>query len=170
MRELKRQFENQINKIEAGFYYPVIPDSIAVSGQEYYEYKSEQAIFKGALKDGEPDGVWCVFNVAGRLLGQFPYGDGKIDGVAPFFYENGDLLAQVTYKNGVIAGYKEFFPDGTLRTEIAYRKGVRHGTAKFYYNTGHLLCEGRYKNGRQAGKWRYYKVTGEKRDDFLIYD
>ena len=170
MRELNRQFENQINKIEAGFYYPVIPDSIAVSGQEYYEYKSEQAIFKGALKDGEPDGVWCVFNVAGRLLGQFPYGDGKIDGVAPFFYENGDLLAQVTYKNGVIAGYKEFFPDGTLRTEIAYRKGVRHGTAKFYYNTGHLLCEGRYKNGRQAGKWRYYKVTGEKRDDFLIYD
>ena len=170
MRELNRQFENQINKIEAGFYYPVIPDSIAVSGQEYYEYKSEQAIFKGALKDGEPDGVWCVFNVAGRLLGQFPYGDGKIDGVAPFFYENGDLLAQVTYKNGVIAGYKEFFPDGTLRTEIAYRKGVRHGTAKFYYNTGHLLCEGRYKNGRQAGKWRYYKVTGEKRDDLLIYD
>ena len=75
-----------------------------------------------------------------------------------------------TYKNGVIAGYKEFFPDGTLRMEIAYRKGVRHGTAKFYYNTGHLLCEGRYKNGRQAGKWRYYRVTGEKRDDFLIYD
>ena len=76
----------------------------------------------------------------------------------------------MTYKNGLIAGYKEFFPDGTLRTEIAYRKGVRHGTAKFYYNTGHLLCEGRYKNGRQAGKWRYYKVTGEKRDDLLIYD
>ena len=164
MRELNRQFENQINKIEVGFYYPVIPDSIAVSDQEYYEYKSEQAIFKGALKDGEPDGVWCVFNVAGKLLGQFPYGDGKIDGVAPFFYENGDLLAQVTYKNGVIAGYKEFFPDGTLRTEIVYRKGVRHGTAKFYYNTGHLFCEGRYKNGRQAGKWRYYKVTGEKLD------
>ena len=98
------------------------------------------------------------------MLGQFPYGDGKIDGVAPFFYENGDLLAQVTYKNGLIAGYKEFFPDGTLRTEIAYRKGVRHGTVKFYYNTGHLFCEGRYKNGRQAGKWRYYKVTGEKLD------
>ncbi|MEI3419701.1 MAG: hypothetical protein V8R91_00795 [Butyricimonas faecihominis] len=62
----------------------------------------------------------------------------------------------------MIAGYKEFFPDGTLRTEIAYRKGLRHGTAKFYYNTGHLFCEGRYKNGRQTGKWRYYKVTGEK--------
>ena len=68
----------------------------------------------------------------------------------------------MTYKNGLIAGYKEFFPDGTLRTEIAYRKGLRHGTAKFYYNTGHLFCEGRYKNGRQTGKWRYYKVTGEK--------
>ena len=164
MRELNRQFENQINKIEAGFYYPVIPDSIAVSDQGYYECESEQAIFKGALKNGEPDGVWYVFNVAGKLLGQLPYGDGKIDGVAPFFYENGDLLAQVTYKNGLIAGYKEFFLDGTLRAEIAYRKGVRHGTAKFYYNTGHLFCEGRYKKGRQTGKWRYYKVTGEKLD------
>ena len=164
MRELNRQFENQINKIEAGFYYPVIPDSIAVSDQGYYECESEQAIFKGVLKNGEPDGVWYVFNVAGKLLGQLPYGDGKIDGVAPFFYENGDLLAQVTYKNGLIAGYKEFFLDGTLRAEIAYRKGVRHGTAKFYYNTGHLFCEGRYKKGRQTGKWRYYKVTGEKLD------
>lgn len=164
IRELNRQFENQINKIEAGFYYPVIPDSVAVSNRAYYEYKSEQAIFKGALKDGNPDGVWCVFNFSGKLLGQFPYGDGKIDGVAPFFYENGELLAQVTYENGTIAGYKEFFPDGTLRAEIAYRKGMRHGNAKFYYNTGHLFCEGRYKNGRQAGKWRYYKVTGERLD------
>lgn len=162
IRELNRQFENQINKIEAGFYYPMIPDSVAVSNQTYYEYRTDQCIFKGELKDGIPDGVWCVFNVSGTLLGQFPYGKGKIEGVAPFFYENGDLLAQVSYKDGLIAGYKEFSPDGTLRAEIAFRKGVRHGMAKFYYPTGHLFCEGRYKNGRHAGKWRYYKVTGEK--------
>ncbi len=54
--------------------------------------------------------MWYVFNVAGKLLGQLPYGDGKIDGLLRF-YENGDLLAQVTYKNGLIAGYKEFFLD-----------------------------------------------------------
>lgn len=162
IRELNRQFENQIDQIEAGFYYPVIPDSIAISAREYYEYSTDKALLRGALKEGTPDGVWSIFNPSGKLLGQFPYDAGEIDGIAPFFYENGELLAQVTYKKGNISYYKEFFPDGTVRAEIEFRKGVRHGTAKFYYNTGHLWCEGRYKKGLHAGKWRYYKVTGEK--------
>ena len=164
-RELSRQFENQIDQIEAGFYYPVIPDSIAISSREYYEYSTGKALFRGALKDGDPDGVWCVFNKAGKMIGQFPYDAGKIDGIAPFFYEDGELLAQVTYKKGMIEYYKEFFPDGTVRAEIEFRKGVRHGTAKFYYGTGHLWCEGRYKKGLHSGKWRYYKVTGERLGD-----
>ena len=165
MRELNRQFENQIDQIEAGGYYPVVPDSIAIGSREYYEYSTDKVLFRGALKDGYPDGVWCVFNKAGKLIGQLPYSTGKIDGVAPFFYENGELLAQVSYKKGEISYYKEFFPDGTVRAEIGFRKGVRHGEAKFYYGTGHLWCEGRYKKGLHAGKWRYYKVTGE-----TIYD
>ena len=164
-RELNRQFENQIDQIEAGFYYPVIPDSIAISSREYYEYSTDKVLFRGALKDGEPDGVWCVFNKAGKMIGQFPYDAGKIDGIAPFFYEDGELLARVTYKEGKIEYYKEFFPDGTVRAEIEFRKGVRHGAAKFYYSTGHLWCEGRYKKGLHSGKWRYYKVTGERLGD-----
>lgn len=162
VRELSRQFENQVDRIEAGFYYAVIPDSIAIRSLQFYEYSTGETLFRGALRDGEPDGVWSVYRKSGALIGQFPYDAGKIDGMAPFFYENGEMLARVTYEKGQISYYQEFFPDGTKRAEIEYRKGVRHGAAKFYYNTGHLRCEGRYKKGQRAGKWRYYKVTGEK--------
>lgn len=57
IRELNRQFEEQIDKIEAGFYYPVIPDSVAVSDQTYYEYRTDQCVFKGELKEGDRKSV-----------------------------------------------------------------------------------------------------------------
>lgn len=162
IRELNRKLENQIDKIEAGFYNPTIPDSISVSTRDNYAYETEQNRFSGNLKEGDLDGVWSVSNKSGHLVGKLPYVAGELDGKAQFFYEDGGILAQVIYDAGEINEYKEFFPDGTLRAEIEFRRGVRHGIAKFYYNTGHLFCEGRYKKGHHTGKWHYYKVTGEK--------
>lgn len=166
IRELNRELERQIDRIESGFYYPSIPDSIAVSVKDFYVYKTSLFTIKGALKDGDPDGCWSIYDPFGKIIGLFPYEEGKINGEARFFYKDGKLQGKVSYRKGEIQSYKEFFPDGTLKLEMPYRKGMRHGTVKFYYKTGHLLCEGRYKKGRPLGKWQYYRITGEKRTDY----
>ena len=166
IRELNRELEKQIDRIESGFYYPNIPDSIAVGVKDFYVYKTSLFTVKGALKDGDPDGCWSIYDPLGKMIGLFPYEEGKINGEARFFYKDGKLQGKVVYRKGEIQFYKEYFPDGTLKLEMPYRKGMRHGVVRFYYKTGHLLCEGRYKKGHPVGKWHYYRITGEKRTDY----
>lgn len=161
IKELNEEFENLADEIESGRYYPVLPDSIVVSTLTDFTYETADFTMKGRLKDGNPNGFWNLYNKQSEFTGQFPYRNGQPDGIARLFYNNQKIRAEITYNAGEIRTFREFLPDGTLRTELEYRKGKRHGNAKFYYSTGHLLCEGKYKKGKRSGSWLYYKVTGE---------
>lgn len=161
IREFSRELEELADRIESGYYLPVIPDSIAVSLQEAYTYRTDNFDCSGQLSDGEPVGVWNVSDKQGIMIAQTPYSEGKPYGESHYFFLGGKIRARIIYDDGEIESYKDFFPDGTLKTELEYKKGVRNGVAKFYYSTGHLLCDGKYKKGQRTGVWKYYRVTGE---------
>lgn len=160
VKEFNNELEQLADKIESGMYYPVIPDSIAVSTQTEFSYENAGHVLKGSLEDGEPCGDWAITK-QGRILGRIPYKEGKPDGTAQFFYPSGKQQAEIVYSDGQIEKYRELFEDGTLKAELEYNKGIRQGDGRFYYSTGHLLCEGKYKKGQRKGNWHYYLVTGE---------
>lgn len=161
VRELNSRLEDFADRIESGFYYPVIPDSVAVSTRGQYRYRSQDLILDGMLSNGNPDGIWNIRDPERRLLGQFSYRDGIRQGDASFFYPDGAAKARLLYDKDKIINYREFYPDGTLKMEVEYNKGMRHGEVKFYYSTGHLQGEGKYRKGKRTGTWKYYRVTGE---------
>lgn len=161
VKVLNQELEKLADRIEAGFYRVVIPDSIAVSTRGEYAYRTEKLEYAGHLSNGDPDGIWSIRDNQGRELAQYVYRMGLPDGETRFFYPEGGVWAQVDYEDGKIRSYKEFFRDGTLKMEMEYNKGLRHGEVRFYYSTGHLLGEGKYRKGRRTGIWKYYRVTGE---------
>lgn len=161
VRELNSRLEDLADRIESGYYYPVIPDSVAVSTRGQYGYHTQDLALDGKLSNGNPDGVWNVRDVRGQLVGQITYRDGVRQGDACFFYPGGAARARLLYDKDKIVSYREFFPDGTLKMEVEYNKGSRHGEVKFYYSTGHLQGEGKYRKGKRTGTWKYYRVTGE---------
>ena len=161
IKKLSRKLEDGADRIESGFYLVVIPDSVAISTRGDYAYQTEDLKWEGKLSNGDPEGIWNIYDRRGKAVAQYIYRQGKPHGEARFFYPNGVVAAGVLYEEGKIKMYKEFFPDGTLKTELEYNKGVRHGEVRFYYSTGHLLGEGKYKKGKRTGTWKYYRVTGE---------
>ena len=161
VRELNSRLEDLADRIESGYYYPVIPDSVAVSTRGQYSYRTDELALNGMLSNGNPDGIWNVRDTDGRLVGQMTYRNGIRQGDACFFYPGGAARARLLYEKDKIVAYREFFPDGTLKMEVEYNKGVRHGDVKFYYSTGHLQGEGKYRKGKRTGTWKYYRVTGE---------
>lgn len=161
VKVLNQELEELADRIEAGFYRVVVPDSIAVSTRGEYAYQTETLKYAGHLSNGDPEGIWNIRDNQNRQLAQCVYRKGVPDGETRFFYPDGVVLAQVDYEDGKIKLYKEFFQDGTLKMEMEYNRGVRHGEVRFYYSTGHLLGEGKYRKGRRTGTWKYYRVTGE---------
>lgn len=161
VKELNHRLQDMADRIESGYYFPMIPDSIAVSTQEQYAYSTMDLSFSGALNNGDVEGVWTIRDSQNRLFGQMAYQERKPQGESLFFYPDEAVRVRILYNKGRIESYREFFPDGTLKMEIEYNKGVKHGDIKFYYSTGHLSGEGKYKKGRQTGTWKYYRVTGE---------
>lgn len=161
VRELNSRLEDLADRIESGYYYPVIPDSVAVSTRGQYSYRTQDLVLDGRLSNGNPDGIWNIRDPERRPVGQFTYRDGIRQGDASFFYPDGAARARLLYEKDKIVAYREFFPDGTLKMEVEYNKGLRHGNAKFYYSTGHLQGEGKYRKGKRTGTWKYYRVTGE---------
>lgn len=161
VKELSRELEEFADEIESGYYYPVVPDSIAVSTRGNYSYQTDHLSFAGKLSNGNPDGIWEVTDKQGIKVAQLTWREGKPEGESRFFYAGGTMLAQVLYEKEKITAYKEFFPDGALKMEMEYHKGIRHGDIRFYYSTGHLRGEGKYRKGQRTGTWKYYRVTGE---------
>lgn len=161
VKVINNELEDLADRVESGYYTPVIPDSIAVSTREDYSYKTQELEFAGLLDNGEPAGVWKVDDTQGHKVGQIAFQDGQLQGEAYFFYPDGEVRARVAYNKGKIVSFRELFPDGTLKTEVEYNKGIRHGDVRFYYSTGHLFGEGKYRKGRRTGTWKYFRVTGE---------
>ena len=161
VRELNSRLEDLADRIESGYYYPVIPDSVAVSTRGQYSYRTGELALDGMLSNGNPDGIWNIRDTERRLVGQIAYRNGIRQGDACFFYPGGAARARLLYEKDKIISYREFFPDGTLKMEVEYNKGMRHGDVKFYYSTGHLQGEGKYRKGKRTGTWKYYRVTGE---------
>lgn len=161
VRELNSRLEDLADRIESGYYYPVIPDSVAVSTRGQYSYRTGELALDGMLSNGNPDGIWNIRDTERRPVGQITYRNGIRQGDACFFYPGGAARARLLYEKDKIISYREFFPDGTLKMEVEYNKGMRHGDVKFYYSTGHLQGEGKYRKGKRTGTWKYYRVTGE---------
>ena len=161
VRELNSRLEDLADRIESGYYNPVIPDSVAVSTRGQYSYRNVELAWDGLLSNGNPDGIWNIRDAGKQLVGQITYRNGTRQGDACFFYPGGAARARLLYDKDRIVAYREFFPDGTLKMEVEYNKGVRHGEVKFYYSTGHLRGEGKYRKGKRTGTWKYYRVTGE---------
>lgn len=65
---------------------------------------------------------------------------------------------------------KSFYPNGKLKSEIAYSDSLRDGEAKFYYENGKLKEIRTYVNGRVEGTVRTYHENGKIKEIFTITD
>lgn len=65
---------------------------------------------------------------------------------------------------------KTYYPDGKLKSEIAYSDSLRNGEAKFYFENGNPREVRTYVNGRVEGTVRTYYKNGKVREIFTITD
>ncbi len=63
---------------------------------------------------------------------------------------------------------RDYWPDGSLRSEVPYRKGVKEGTARFYRPDGTLEWTIQYRRGKLDGKSLHYDPQG-RNDSMEVY-
>ena len=77
------------------------------------------------------------------------------------YYPDGALKSEIAYKNGLLHGKsKHYHPNGTLHAEEEYRLGNRHGTRHIYYPHGGPRLVTNYRSNSKHGEERRYSKKG----------
>ncbi|MGB0177391.1 MAG: toxin-antitoxin system YwqK family antitoxin [Owenweeksia sp.] len=106
--------------------------------------------FKGAYRNGKPEGVHRSYDAEGNVISS------KI-------YENGVVLFEgIVDEQGRKQGpWKEFYPDGTLKAEGSYLDDLKIAEWVYYYPDGEVEQTGSYQQGLPNGNWVWYHSNGQ---------
>ena len=62
-----------------------------------------------------------------------------------------------SFSAGLMSGtWEVFYPDGTRKTQTAYKDGLKHGCEILYDESGNLSQKCDYTNGIMNGRWEKY--------------
>ncbi len=116
--------------------------------QGFEMYKGDTVNMKDA--QDQKQGRWIVFNKGGAFAG---------------FAEN-QVVEDGNYLSGKKVGiWKRYYPNGRLKSELAFANNAPSGSAKFYYESGRIQEEGNWKDRKWVGNYKYYHENG-----VLYYD
>jgi antitoxin component YwqK of YwqJK toxin-antitoxin module len=137
-------------------------------GQMTFYFENGKKEIEGKYVNAEKEGTWRFYNK-----------DGSIHYMA--VYRGGSIVKEKK-ENGL---FKELNPDGSVVSEMTYKKGVREGEFKFYHPAGApeivmftdpqtgetypkemptggaLKMEGKYKAGKMHGPVKHYNDIGK---------
>ena len=111
-------------------------------------HRNTQKEWELTYKDGIPVGELRMWYPDGKLKYQARYDEnGLFDGEVIFHAPDGSVKRQImNHGTGVISSY---YDDGTLKSEIPYRRGRMHGKARYFAPDGRLLREEQFVSGEK---------------------
>lgn len=98
-------------------------------------------------------GFWRIFGKMKKLPG----------------YEPEQVVEEGNYESSRKQGvWKNFFPNGKLKSEIAYVNSRPNGTYKTYFENGQVEEEGNWENTRNTGGFKRYHENGQTAQQFVF--
>ena len=86
----------------------------------------------------------------------------KKEGLVKQYRADGSLKTEITFKRGKKNGpAKSYYKNGKLRQQIAYVNNVKHGNATTYYENGKPYQVTPYENGKIHGLRKKYRMDGK---------
>ncbi|HAD97436.1 MAG TPA: hypothetical protein DCG19_08515 [Cryomorphaceae bacterium] len=106
--------------------------------------------FKGAYRNGKPEGVHRQYDEDGNVI-------------SSRIYENGIVLYEgIVDEQGRKQGpWKEYYPDGTLKAEGSYKDDLKIEEWVYYYPDETVEQTGSYQQGLPNGPWVWYHPNGQ---------
>lgn len=84
-------------------------------------------------------------------------------------YEPEQVVEEGNYESSRKQGlWKNFFPNGKLKSEIAYVNSRPNGTYKTYFENGQVEEEGNWENTRNTGGFKRYHENGQTAQQFVF--
>lgn len=105
--------------------------------------------FKGAFRDGIPEGVHRDYDDDGNVVDSRVYDNGVV------LYEG--IIDEEGNKQGP---WKEYYATGELKAEGHYKDNLKVKTWIYYYRSGKVEQTGRYRSGLTEGKWTWNYENG----------
>lgn len=98
-------------------------------------------------------GFWRIFGKVKKLPG----------------YEPEQVVEEGNYESSRKQGlWKNFFPNGKLKSEIAYVNSRPNGAYKTYFENGQVEEEGSWENNRNTGGFKRYHENGQTAQEFIF--
>lgn len=98
-------------------------------------------------------GFWRIFGKMKKLPG----------------YEPDQVVEEGNYESSRKQGlWKNFFPNGKMKSEIAYVNSRPSGTYKTYFENGQVEEEGSWENNRNTGGFKRYHENGQTAQQFVF--
>lgn len=110
----------------------------------------------GSYKEGKKHGVFREFDAKGNISAGFVYDEDTKAGEG--------LMDTLGRKQGM---WKWYYPDGTVRSQGAYKDGKRDGPWTFFFLGGKTEQQGSYKEDLATGAWKWYFPNGTVHRDEL---
>ena len=104
-----------------GLYYEMFTD-VPFTGQV------DEGVYRGAIKNGNREGLWTMYYGEGRLWSKGEYKNGNREGPWVMYYPGGLLATKGAHKNGEREGHWVWYrEDGTTDEDLSgiYRNGVK---------------------------------------------
>ena len=98
-------------------------------------------------------GFWRIFGKMKKLPG----------------YEPDQVVEEGNYESSRKQGlWKNFFPNGKMKSEIAYVNSRPSGSYKTYFENGQVEEEGSWENNRNTGGFKRYHENGQTAQQFVF--
>ncbi|MDZ7845577.1 MAG: hypothetical protein U5L96_01670 [Owenweeksia sp.] len=129
--------------------------------------------FKGAYRNGKPEGVHRQYDEEGNVIASKIYSDGVVlfegivdeqgrrQGPWKIFYTCGELKAEGSYKdNRKVGKWVYYYRNGDIEQSGNYARGLPDGLWTWYYENGQVWREEEYLMGREDGASVEYSDSG----------
>ena len=118
----------------------------------------------GEFRSGDRDGVWQLFNRAGRPNGTIVYDRGT--GLEVFWHEDGRRAAQGHVVHGRKHGmWTWWHEDGSRSLQMMFRDGRAHGDATGWHPNGTTARKETLVDGALHGAARHWSSAGDLLDE-----
>ena len=112
-----------------------------------------QKKLEGHFKDGNPDGLWTMWDETGRKVNDRHWKDGKKDGLETQWHENGRKENMGHNKNDEEEGlWTHWYENGQKKSEAYFKNGKLDGLVTEWYDNGKKKVKIQYKDGEEVSR------------------
>ena len=123
----------------------------------FYDQK-KNIVSEGKVIGKIHEGPWKYYHENSKVIMTLEnYKNGNLEGLRCVYYPSGKIAEETNYKNNIKDGfYKKYAEKGILLEDSNYKNGEFHGPAVYKDPEGNIVAKGIYKEGKKVGIWQFF--------------